>query len=160
MTIMNRENVTPIGRIKHILTELPFFEEFTDAELDYFTSSLSLRYFPTDTVLFQKDDIGDYLFFIVEGKVEVRLEAVNLRPIIIATFERGCCVGEMSMVDEFSRSATVVVKIPSELLLLTRTRFESVCQQNPLVGLKFLRNLARDLSIRLRKTTGRFADLA
>ncbi|MBW1676599.1 MAG: cyclic nucleotide-binding domain-containing protein [Deltaproteobacteria bacterium] len=148
------------SRIKHILGEIPFFEDFSSDELDFFSRNVSLRYFPAQTVLFREGDIADYLFFVVEGMVDVRVEPTDSKQIIIATFDRGCCVGEMSIVDDYPRSATIVVTKPSELLLVTRNRFESICQENPPVGIKFLHGLARNLSMRLRKTTGRFADLA
>lgn len=148
------------GTIHHILREIPFFEEFSDDELDFFSKNASLRYFPEQTILFNEGDIGDYLFFIVEGAVEVRIQPTDSKPIIIATFEYGSCIGEMSIVDDYPRSATIVVTEPSELLILTKNRFESICRKNPEVGIKFLRGLAKNLSVRLRKTTGRFADLA
>ena len=147
------------GRIKYILGENPFFEDFSSGELDFFSSNVSIRYFLDQTVLFREGDIGDYLFFIVEGAVEVRLESEKSRRLIIGTFERGSCIGEMSIVDDYPRSATVVVKKPSELLLLTRNRFESICREDPSVGIKFLSGLTKNLSLRLRETTGRFADL-
>lgn len=150
----------PYERIEHILRENPFFEEFEPAEFDYFARQLSLRSFGADTVLFRKGDLGSYLFFIVEGEVEVRLEAHDLKQVIIATFERGSCVGEMSIVDDYPRSATIVVTQPSELLLLTRGRFEAICAEQPALGLRFLKGIAKNLSLRLRKTSGRFADLA
>jgi len=152
------ENI--FSRIKHILGEIPFFEDFSSDELDFFSRNVSLRYFPAQTVLFREGDIADYLFFVVEGMVDVRVEPTDSKQIIIATFDRGCCVGEMSIVDDYPRSATIVVTKPSELLLVTRNRFESICQENPPVGIKFLHGLAKNLSMRLRKTTGRFADLA
>ena len=157
---MKKDNMEDyFGRIRHILREIPFFEDFSSDELDFFSRNVSLRYFPAQTVLFREGDIADYLFFIVEGMVDVRLESAHSKR-IIATFDRGCCVGEMSMVDDYPRSATIVVTKPSELLLLTRNRFVSICQKNPPVGVKFLHGLAKNLSMRLRKTTGRFADLA
>lgn len=158
---MDKDNMEyKFDRIKYILSEIPFFEEFSSDDLDFFSNNLSLRSFPAETVLFRKGDIGDYLFFIVEGSVEVLIETHRNNPLIIATFDRGSCVGEMSIVDEYSRSATIVVKEPSELLLLTRNRFESICKENPPVGIKFLKGIAKNLSTRLRKTTGRFADVA
>lgn len=158
---MNKDNMeNAFGRIKHILSEIDFFEEFSSEEIDFFSKNLSLRYFPEQTCLFNEGDIGDFLFFIVEGKIEVRLEPTESKHIIVATFDRGSCVGEMSIVDDYPRSATVVVTEPSELLLLTRNRFESICREDPSIGIKFLRGIAKNLSIRLRKTTGRFADLA
>jgi CRP/FNR family cyclic AMP-dependent transcriptional regulator len=154
----NSESI--LGRIKHILGEIPFFEDFSSDELNFFSRNVSLRYFPAETVLFREGDIGDYLFFIVEGMVDVRLESTESEQKIIASFDRGCCVGEMSIVDDYPRSATIIVTKPSELLFLTRSRLESICQENPSVGIKFLHGLARSLSMRLRKKTGRFADLA
>ena len=158
---MNKDHTEySFSRIEHIMSEIPFFEEFSRDELDFFSNNLSLRSFPAQTILFKEGDVGDYLFFIVEGKIEVRLQTIESKPLIIATFDRGSCLGEMSIVDNYSRSATIVVIEASELLLLTRNRFESICKENPSVGIKFLRGIAKNLSIRLRKTTGRFADLS
>ena len=151
---------TVFYNIQPILKEIPFFEDFSDGELDFFSKNVSLRYFPEKTVLFREGETGDYLFFVVEGIVDVRLQATDTKPLIIATFERGSCVGEMSIVDDYPRSATIVVSESSELLILTRNRFDDICREKPYIGMKFLRGLAKNLSIRLRKTTGRFADLA
>ena len=148
------------GQIIHVLREIPFFSEFTEDEMEFFSKNVSLRYFPEKTVLFSKEDIGDYLFFIVEGTVDIRLESQETKQIVVATLSEGSCVGEMSVIDEYPRSATVVVTNAAELLLLTRNRFDQICGKNPAVGIKFLRGLAKSLSSRLRKTTGRFADLA
>lgn len=158
---MKKDNPASVfSRIRHILGEIPFFEDFSTDELDFFSRNVSLRYFPAQTVLFKEGDIGDYLFFIVEGMVDVSLESTESGQNIIASFDRGCCVGEMSIVDDYPRSATIVVTKPSELLFLTRKRLKSICQENPPVGIKFLHGLAKNLSMRLRKRTGRFADLA
>ncbi len=158
---MEKDNKTiDLRSIQPILREIPFFEEFSSDELDFFSRNVSLRYVPKETVLFKEGDIGDYLFFVVDGVVDVRLQSTTSKPLIIATFERGSCVGEMSIVDDYPRSATIVVTEPSELLILTRNRFKSICRENPSVGIKFLSGLAKNLSVRLRKTTGRFADLA
>lgn len=148
-----------ISRINYILREISFFEDFSDEELDYFAKNSSLRFFPENTVLFEQGDIGEYLFFVVDGAIEVRVEASGPGH-VIGTFGRGSCLGEMSIVDDAPRSATVAVSEPSDLLILTKDRFQSICEANPTIGLKFMSGIARNLSIRLRKTTGRFADLA
>lgn len=155
-----KENVEyTFSRIRHILSEIPFFEEFSSDELDFFSTNLSLRSIPAKTILFRKGDIGDYLFFVAEGVVEVRLESAKSEALIIAILGQGSCVGEMSIMDDYPRSATIVVTEPSELLILNRNRFESICKENAPVGIKFLKEIAKNLSIRFRKTTGRFSDL-
>jgi len=157
---MNAETHDPMRRIQHILSEQPFFEEFEEDELACFANYLSLRTFDGQAVLFQEGDMGDHLCLIVSGEVEVRLRGADRSQIIIAKFGPGCSVGEMSIIDDAPRSATVVATGLSELLLLSRKRFEAICEENPRAGLKFLRGLARNLSTRLRKANGRFADIA
>ena len=149
----------PFKRIKHILRELPFFEEFSDEEIDAFAHNLSLRSFPEQTCLFREGDIGDYLFFVVEGHVEVRIQS-RKSSMVIARFGPGSTIGEMSLLDDHPRSATIITSEPSDLLLLSRQRLDSISSQSPHTGLKFLRGLTRTLSNRLRKANGRFADIA
>lgn len=150
---------TGFDRIKSILKEISFFEYFDDNELDFFSKQLSLQAVPKDTVLFNEEEIGDYLFFIVEGSVEVRLEATHAKQ-IIASYGYGHCVGEMALIDDCPRSATVVVTEPSELLILTKKRMEHMVKKNPILGVKIYKGLAKNLSLRLRGTAGRFIDLA
>ena len=148
------------AKLKHILREIPFFEEFSNDELDFFSRKVSLRSFPAQSVLFRRGDIGDYLFFVLEGRVDICLESADVKQKIIASFDRGSSVGEMSIVEDYPRSADIIVRVPSELLILTRNRFESICQEDPQIGIKFFRGLIKNLSLRLRKSTGRFADMA
>jgi CRP/FNR family transcriptional regulator, cyclic AMP receptor protein len=148
------------SKVHHILREIPFFEDFTDDELEFFSKNTSLRHVPEQTTLFKQGDVGNYLFFVVEGSAEIHIKSAEGKPVIIATFRHGSCIGEMSIVDDYARSATIIVTESSELLILTKNRFESICQKNPDVAIKFLLGLAKNLSIRLRKTTGRFADLS
>lgn len=145
-------------RIKNILKEISFFEFFTDEELDFFSKQLILQAVPKDTALFTEGEIGDYLFFIIEGSVEIRLDTANDR-YIIASYGYGQCVGEMSLIDDYPRSASVIVTEPSELLILTKNKMNSIVKKNPIVGVKIFKGLAKNLSIRLRSSTGRFADL-
>lgn len=155
----NNENQT-LTRVQHILSEIPFFEEFTGEDLACFAQNLSLRFFPEGSCLFEQGDIGDYLFFVVNGHVEVKIEAQNSNQLVIAKFGPGSSIGEMSLIDDYPRSATIVVSEDSELLLLSRQRLDAICEQDPVTGLKFLRGLAKALSSRLRKANGRFADIA
>jgi CRP-like cAMP-binding protein len=150
---------TEIGRIKNMLKELPFFEDFTDDNLEYFSKQLSLRSAQADTIIFQEGDIGDYLFFIVDGGADVRLDSSPTKK-VVASFGRGSCVGDMSLLDDYPRSATVIITENSEILILTKARFAKINRDNPDVANKLLMGIAKNLSIRLRSQTGRFADLA
>ncbi len=147
-------------RIEHILRENPFFEDFDTDEIDFFAKQMSLRSFPEKAIIVQKEEHGSFLFFVVDGEVEVRLEGPDFKQIIVATLGRGACAGEMALIDDFPRSATVITAKPSELLLLTKNRLDSICAENPHLGLKFIKGLTKSLSMKLRQTTGQYAELA
>jgi CRP-like cAMP-binding protein len=157
---MTKEQTNSIRRVYHILSELPFFEEFSAEELNFFAKNLSLRSFPAGTHLFQQNDIGDYLFFVVNGEIEVKIKGHNVQQFIVAKFGSGSTIGEMSLIDDYPRSATILVAKPADLLLLTRQCFDRMCTEEPATGVKFLRGLTKTLSKRLRKANGRFADIA
>jgi CRP-like cAMP-binding protein len=146
---------TGIERIKNILKEIPFFEDFTNEELDFFSKQLSLRFAEKGTVLISQGDIGDYLFFIVEGMVgvKIRLESEEKD---VGSYGWGACVGEMSIIDDYPRSATVVAINPSELLILTKAKFNSIIEKSPNLAIKVLKGISKNLSMRLRGQTGRF----
>ncbi len=157
---MSNENTLSFDRIQYILSELPFFEDFSADELEKFSKNLSLRSFHENSCLFQEGDIGDYLFFVVTGQVEVKIQSHKSSQIVIAKFGPGSSIGEMSLLDDYPRSATIQVSEPSELLLLSRKRLKALCEENPATGLKFMEGLVKTLSYRLRQANGRFADIS
>jgi CRP-like cAMP-binding protein len=65
----------------------------------------------------------------------------------------------MSLVEDSPRSATATAIEDVEILILTRTGFETLLATHPQIGVKILRNVAKSLSKRLRFTSGRFADV-
>ena len=160
MNDTNNGNTPLPFRIEHILRENPFFEDFTDEELDYFSQNMSLRSFPERSIIFNKGEIGSFLFFVVEGEVEVRLESSDFKQVIAATFQRGACAGEMSIVDDYPRSATLITSMPSELLIISKSRVKAICEENPKLGIKFISGITRSLSLKLREISGRYAELA
>ena len=110
-------------------------------------------------MLCREGTVGDSLFYVVSGRVEIRKESVDGRQTVLALFNKGSSVGEMSLVEDSPRSATVSAIEDSELLILTRENFERILNEHPYIGIKILRNLAKSLSARLRHISGRFADV-
>ncbi|MEM1418331.1 MAG: cyclic nucleotide-binding domain-containing protein, partial [Myxococcota bacterium] len=84
------------------------------------------------------------LFVIVEGEVDVERDGVH-----VATLEAGAHFGEMALLNQRPRSATVRARGTCRLLRLPRQAFHAVVQQNHVVGVKVLWRLAQTLSVRL-----------
>lgn len=146
-------------RLVGIIRDLPFFDTFETDEIKQFAQNLSLRHIEEGTVLFKEGDVGDYLFFIVDGIIEIIIQNINKRNKVIATCSSGASIGEMSLLDEYERSATVRAFTDCEILILTRSKFDSVTSKYPKLGVKVLKGLAKNISERLRGTQGRFKDM-
>jgi CRP/FNR family transcriptional regulator, cyclic AMP receptor protein len=92
-------------------------------------------------VLCQEGQIGHEFFVIVEGKVQVTRKGRR-----VTTLGGGDFVGEIALVTEMPRTATVTAETPVRLFVLTRRDFGGVLDKNPNVERKVLRALARRLA--------------
>ena len=146
-------------RLKLVLSENPLLATFTPREIETFCRRLSLRQVRKGEKIFKEGDHGDYLFFVIQGKVEVRLEGSHEHH-LLGLYAEGALVGEMAVVDEYPRSATVTALEDSEILILTKSRFDEIITKNKDLGIKLLLSIARVISTRLRNTLGRFFELA
>jgi len=145
--------------IKTLMCEVPQFDQLTTEELDVLAKHVFRQKAAKGTVLCKEGNQGDSLFFIISGIIEIKKESIDGRQTVLARFNKGASVGEMSLIENSPRSATAVVIEDSELLILTTDNFERLVDSSPQVGIKILRNIAKSLSVRLRHTSGRFADV-
>jgi CRP/FNR family cyclic AMP-dependent transcriptional regulator len=99
-------------------------------------------------VLCKEGEIGREFFVLVDGKVQVIRKGRR-----VATMGGGDFVGEISLVTELPRTATVTAETPVRLFVLTHREFHAVLDQNPKVERKVLRALARRLAETSRDPT-------
>ena len=99
-------------------------------------------------VLCQEGQIGHEFFVIVDGKVQVTRKGGR-----VATLSNGDFVGEIALVTELARTATVTAETPVRFFVLTRREFDAVLDRNPKVERKVLRALARRLAETSRDPT-------
>jgi CRP/FNR family transcriptional regulator, cyclic AMP receptor protein len=99
-------------------------------------------------VLCTEGEIGHEFFVLVDGKVQVSRKGRR-----VATLTGGDFVGEIALVTELPRTATVTAETPVRLFVLTSREFHAVLDQNPKVERKVLRALARRLAETSRDPT-------
>jgi CRP-like cAMP-binding protein len=92
-------------------------------------------------VLCTEGEIGREFFVLVDGKVQVIRKGRR-----VATLTGGDFVGEIALVTELPRTATVTAETPVRLFVLTSREFHAVLDQNPKVEREVLRVLARRLA--------------
>ncbi len=139
------------------------FEDLTDEEL-----KTLLDYF--DPVSFKKGDIiveegssGDSLFVLIKGKVEVTRKLTLSTKEGFEEAEKAMTqitpdspynfFGEMSLIDGSPRSATVKATTQVELLEMRRHSFEKLLKKEKDIAIKFVLNIAKALSERIRNMT-------
>ena len=144
--------------IQEQVSEVPILQTLSPEELEQILAYTELKTYSENTTLFEEGDRGDYICFVLEGTIDIRKASVSGHQTIMAKFGRGSIVGEMAAVDLYPRSATARVTSNSKLLILSRDNFEKISQDFPQLSIKILREIARILSLRLRRSSGRFSD--
>ena len=140
------------------LIGMPMFDKLSIKDLDVISKHMNLIDVEPGEIVFNEGDAGDYVCFVVEGHLEVIKKADNGQEVALCKLRRNSSIGEMSVIDEFLRSATVRALTKSSLVTLTRKAFNRILGEHPLIGIQILKGISRLLSLNLRKTSSRLAD--
>ncbi len=144
-------------KIADLLDGLDFVSDFAFPELEILAKYVTHHEMRKGSIIFEEGDTGDFMFIVIEGRISIYKSGDNGRQ-LLATETRGRVIGDMAMIDQELRSATCVAETECELLILTHTNLQSMAKAHPLVAYHFMTSLARNLSRRLRRTSGMMAD--
>lgn len=123
------------------LKSAPLFEGLSRKELAQLARVSEDLEVEPGTVLCKQGEIGHEFFVIVEGKVKVTRNGRR-----VALRGGGEFVGEIALLEEIPRTATVTAETPLRLFVLTRRDFRYLLDENPSVERKVMRALARRLA--------------
>jgi CRP/FNR family cyclic AMP-dependent transcriptional regulator len=144
--------------IDFLILHIPILSRLKDKELISIEQYLKILEVIPGEIVFQEGERGDYVCFVVEGSLDVLKKTESGESIVISTLSRGRSIGEMAIIDDLPRSATVKAKDKSTLLTLSRESFDYILSKHPDIGVKILKGLASLLSMNLRKTSSRLAE--
>ena len=139
-------------QVVELLGRVPLFRGLPETELWSMAALARPRMLGRDEMLFREGDPGDRFYIVYSGSVEVLKE----RPLgdheRLAVKQAGEAFGEMSLLNDAPRSASVRALEPTELLVISREDFNALLGDSALaIGL--LRSLARSLrSLDIRYT--------
>lgn len=133
---------------KRVLAEMRLFHALDERELlRVLEGTEEARFDPGSRIISQGDD-GDALFIVLTGEVDV-LSAET----VVRTLKSGEHFGEMALIRSQPRSASVVSRGPSELLLIRRSEFFEIMRSQPRIAVKLLWEFTGVLADRLAETT-------
>ncbi|MGQ9705532.1 MAG: cyclic nucleotide-binding domain-containing protein [bacterium] len=109
-------------------------------------------------IIINEGEIGSSMFFIVDGEVKIFRGHLG-RKIELAVLKSGNFFGEMALLDEFPRSASVSAIGDCILYELSKKNFNEIVENYPSLGLKITLTIANELSKRIRIANVRIEDM-
>lgn len=140
------------------ISNIPLFESLTLKEIETVSRYVQRQELRAGEILCNQWDKAESVYFVEQGALEVLTKCGPENYEVVATLHRGRSIGEMSLIDNFPRSATVQSKTNTELTFLTQSGFENLMADHHELGVKIIKGLARLLAQNLRKTSSRLAD--
>ncbi len=137
-----------------LLKQLPLFSGVDTEDLRIVAHALQEEIFFKGERIFDMHDNGDRMFILTSGKVGVSIHPDPARQEFIVERGTGECIGEMGILDDQPRSATVHVLEDTHTLTLEKTRLQELIIRYPALALGILRSMSeklRDASARINR---------
>lgn len=137
------------------LKRVELFSSLDRKELQTLARSCQERKYPAGSTLFSQGDTGVGLYVLISGTVRITQAAHPDRAEeVLGTESTGGVLGEMALLDDLPRSATVTAVDDVTALLLPVWEFRAALHSYPDIAIKLLSVLSR----RLRKAENRIHD--
>lgn len=136
--------------------KFPLFADLDERELSAIAAVAKSRRYAKDDVIFHADESGDVFCLIREGQVKVTMISPEGKEIILSLLGPGDFFGEMALLDDEPRSATVVATEALDLVTIWRSDFLQILAENFDITKKVLAEISR----RLRTASNRIESLA
>lgn len=142
--------------IVELLVGVELFSELDGEELSKVASLTQQRSVAKDTAIFHAGDPADAVFVVARGKVKIVTTSSDGREFILTVLGQGQVFGEMALIEEAPRSASVITATAVELVVISREEFHHLLATEPRISRKLLAILSR----RLRRANSKMESLA
>ena len=139
-----------------MLRSVPLFASFAEEPLRTLTTVVTRRSVTRGTIIMAAGDPTDSLYIVLSGRLKVMLSDADGKEVILTIIGPGEFFGEMGLIDDAPRSASVIAIEPCELLAITRRDFRKCLAENVEMSMAVMRGLVR----RLREADRKIGSLA
>lgn len=145
--------------ISLLMSDFPLFHSLMPEECEIVEKKMGALDLEPGTVVYKEGEHGKSMCFVVNGKLDVIKKDAKGKEVIVTSLTKGQSVGEMALIDGMIRSATIRAANPTTIVVLKRESFEQLLSEQPVIGVKILKDLARSLSASLRKSSTQITNL-
>jgi CRP/FNR family transcriptional regulator, cyclic AMP receptor protein len=134
----------------NLLKRVQLFANLTSDELAQVASICTEQQASGQELIIEQNTTGTEMYVVAAGSVEVFIRGLeNARRLVV--LGRGQVIGEMAIIDQGYRSASVkATDEGATLYRIERDQFYALCEQNNHIGFIVMRNLAIDIAFKLR----------
>ncbi len=140
-----------LGEKIMLLREIDIFSDLKVAELAAIAAVTEEVSYPPAQQIFKQEDVGETVFMVISGLVEVVRELSPEDRVVLDTISRGGAFGEMALLDDSPRSATIQTVETSRFLTLHKQAFNETVMEYPRIALQ----ICSILSQRIRHLHGK-----
>ena len=141
--------------LENVLAKISLFSALPEASIIQLANHTYTHIYEKDTIITHEGDVSDVLYVILSGSVKVFLENRQGERITLRVLHRGDYFGELSLLDESSRSASVITLNKTMLAIIDKAEFIRCLRNTPEIAI----NLCIELSRRMRSMTENVKDL-
>jgi CRP/FNR family cyclic AMP-dependent transcriptional regulator len=128
-----------------ILKRVPLFSTFSEQQLSAVLAYVQHRRYPRNALIVRAGDETDALYIILSGRVKVLIQDDEGHEVILSVMGSHDFFGEMGLLDDQPRSASVETLEPCEMLRLSKAGFVTCMKDNFDLAMRIIRNLVKRL---------------
>ncbi len=132
------------------LKKLDLFKTLSFKELSKVLEIIKVKSFPEKKLILHEGDMGDEMFIILTGSVDVLIANKKIK-----TIQKGSFFGEMALVDKEIRSASIIANENTRTLIIQRTELLQLFRKENPIGLKMMWAMLQTANIRIRQNDQR-----
>lgn len=144
---------------EEILRKIFLFQDLEEAEVGQIISISAIKAVPKDQVIFEEGAEGDALYIVLEGAVRVSKIIPGMGEENLVILGPGHYFGEMALIEDTPRSATLIAHEDCRLLFVGKEDFRRLLKENKEIAYKLLWVFCRTLCQRLRETNEKLSGI-
>ncbi|MGL1931251.1 MAG: cyclic nucleotide-binding domain-containing protein [Desulfotalea sp.] len=153
-----RAKVSPL--VRESVRRLDLFSDLLDDEIDILVKHAKFVNLDVDDYLFHEGDPGDFFAIIIDGRIEIEKYSEKGTPILLTELTSNNTIGEMSVIDQETRSASAIATELTTIFTLSKVSFDTLVAENPECGVKLIKKIAVLLSKTVRSASERYTALS